>query len=123
MDRWSQFLEEQDEEIEEQFHSKSCILFVLDITIPETLKILKHIIEFMDYSIKNNSDKIGILLLGTKESKNINGFENMFTLLDLQEPDIVKIKELQDFKIESVKEYSIRDCFHECQVLFKKAYF
>jgi hypothetical protein len=91
--------------------------------------MLQHMIKYIDFSIKNNSDKIGILLCGTKESKNLNLVPNLYTLMDLDDPDIVKLKELQDLlesnhfeeKIGITSDYSIRDCFSECQLMFKKS--
>jgi hypothetical protein len=129
MDQWSQFLEDEDEDQVEKTYSKSSIVFLLDCTKFETFMTLKHIIDYLKYSIVNMSDRIGIVLFGTEKLKNESNLKNIYVLLDLEEVDVTKFKDLEDMaskkafddKIGISKDSPIRDAFAQCVLLLKHA--
>jgi len=69
-------------------------------------QVLKACVSFMKTKvITSDNDKIGIVLFGSKHSKNSLNFGHIFVLQNLDSPDASMIKDLENKVDEFTKEY------------------
>ncbi|GAM24158.1 hypothetical protein SAMD00019534_073330, partial [Acytostelium subglobosum LB1] len=117
---------------------RDCIIFLIDASPPmfERDPITKErafdnaikclIQTITDKIITSDSDLIGLCLYGTDKNKNLNDFENIYVMFDLDIPDPKTILLLEDileadyssFGGSTTKEFAFCDALWTCSSMF-----
>jgi hypothetical protein len=129
MENFDNFFDKNEYEDEELLLSKNAIIYLVDAT--ESAKhllprILKKLINHL-YDLIQTNDKAAIVLFGSKKESSKTGFPNIFTLLELNDIDILtvidleKLIETDEFQKDLYsKEFSLRNAIHEANWLLSK---
>ncbi|EGG22548.1 ATP-dependent DNA helicase [Cavenderia fasciculata] len=121
-----------------EYSLRDCIIFLIDcsksmfLPNPSTGEIpfknaIKCLIQTItDKIITSESDLIGLCLFGTDKNKNLNDFENIYVMSDLDTPDPKLILQIEDilagdlgsFGGSAKKEFAFGDVLWTCSTMF-----
>jgi hypothetical protein len=133
--------EDEDDEIASMQSSKSHSIFLIDASVSmqqveKGCKIspfhatIMYLVDYLTIKVKHgDSDEVGIIFHGTKQSKSNNSIPNIFVFNAIDKPDVEQILKLQkildpkEFEkmIGSAETFSLFDSLSECAILLKRS--